>query len=63
VIRARILAGMEWCGLKLDTAANQRSEMEGGGISPAGNRIEISVIRVNEALIMAKSAAGLLRGK
>ena len=63
VIRARILAGMEWCGLKLDTAANQTSEMQGGRISPAGSRIEISVIRVNEALIMAKSAAGLLRGK
>ncbi len=63
VIRARILAGMEWCGLKLDTAANQTSEMQGGRISPAGSRIEISVIRVNEALIMTKSAAGLLRGK
>ncbi|MFZ5931955.1 MAG: hypothetical protein ACOY15_12175 [Pseudomonadota bacterium] len=62
-IRARILAGMGWCGLKLDTAANQAPKLQGGRISTANSKIEIAVIRVDEAHIMAQAAADLLRGK
>ncbi len=62
VIRARILDGMEWCGLKLNMPANQSPEMQGGRISAAGSDIEIAMIRVDEAHIMAQAAAGLLRG-
>ncbi len=61
-IRSRIIVGMQWCGLKLDTAANQAPELQGGRVSAANSKIEIAVIRVNEAHIMAQAAAGLLRG-
>jgi len=53
---------MEWCGLKLDMAANQSPEMNGGRISTADSKIEIAVIRVDEAQIMAQAAADLLTG-
>lgn len=61
-IRTRIIEGMEWCGLKLDMAANQSPEMNGGRISTADSKIEIAVIRVDEAQIMAQAAADLLTG-
>ena len=61
-IRTRITEGMEWCGLKLDTAANQAPELLGGRISAANSKIEICVIHVNEAHIMALAATDLLRG-
>jgi len=61
-IRARIIADMEWCGLKLDIAANQAPELLGGRISAANSKIEICVIHVNEAHIMALAATDLLRG-
>ncbi len=59
-VRTRIIAGMQWCGLKLDTAANLSPQKQGGRISAAGSQIEIAVIRVDEAHIMAKAAADLL---
>jgi acetate kinase len=59
-IRARILEGMQWCGLKLDTAVNLSPQKQGGRISTADSKIEIAVIRVDEANVMAKAAAGLL---
>ncbi len=59
-IRVRIISGMEWCGLKLDMAANQSPEKQGGCISTADSKIEIAVIRVDEAHIMAQAAADLL---
>lgn len=61
-IRTRITEGMEWCGLELDTAANQSPEIRGGRISTVGSLIEIAVVRVDEAHIMAKAAASLLCG-
>ena len=61
-IRARIISGMEWCGLKFDTAANQSQPMQGGRISTAVSKIETSVISFEEAHVMAQAAAGLLYG-
>ena len=61
-IRARILDGMQWCGLTLDAAANQAVQNPGGCISTADSQIEIAVIRVDEAHVIAQAAAGLLRG-
>ncbi|MDO9460168.1 MAG: acetate/propionate family kinase [Alphaproteobacteria bacterium] len=60
VIRAQIIAGMQWCGLKLDAAANQTPQMAGGRIGAADSLIEIAVIHVDEAHIMARAAADLL---
>ena len=61
VIRARILEGMQWCGLKLDAGANLAPQRQGGCISATDSQIEIAMIRVDEARIMAQAAADLLR--
>lgn len=61
-IRARILEGMQWCGLKLDVAANLLPQKQGGPINAADSKIEIAVIRVDEAYAMAQAAIDLLRG-
>ncbi len=59
-IRTRIIEGMEWCGLRLDTAANIAPQKRGGRINATDGKIEIAVIHVNEAYIMAQAAADLL---
>ncbi len=61
-IRARIIEGMEWCGLRLDPAANIAPQKQGGRISATDGNIEIAVIHVNEAYVMARAAADLLTG-
>lgn len=61
-IRAQIVAGMQWCGLKLDAAANLLPQKQGGRINASDSQIEISVIHVDEAHIMARTAVDLLRG-
>lgn len=60
LIREQIISGMEWCGLTFDAAANRTPQRHGGRISAAGSKIEIAVIRVDEAHIMAQAAADLL---
>lgn len=60
LIRELITSGMEWCGLTLDAAANQAPDRTGGRISATGSKIEVTVIRVDEAHIMAQAAADLL---
>jgi acetate kinase len=59
-VRARIIEGMEWCGLRLDTAANIAPQKQGGRISATDGKIEIAVIPVNESQIMAQAAVDLL---
>ncbi len=59
-IRARILDGMQWCGIKLDTAANISLQKPNRRISATDSQIEIAVIQVDEAHIMAQAAADLL---
>ncbi|MEQ1888299.1 MAG: hypothetical protein ABL951_03845 [Alphaproteobacteria bacterium] len=50
------------CGLKLDRAVNQSPPLQGGRISATGGKIEIAVIRIGEAQVMAQAAADLLTG-
>ncbi len=61
-IRTRIIEGMQWCGLKLDTAANLSPQKRGGRVSETDSQIEIAVISVDEARVMAQAAADLLTG-
>jgi len=59
-VRARIIEGMEWCGLTLDAAANLSPQKPEARISVTDSQTEIAVIHVDEAHIMAQAAAGLL---
>jgi acetate kinase len=61
-IRTRIIEGMQWCGLKLDAAANLSPQKRGGRVSETDSQIEIAVISVDEARVMAQAAADLLTG-
>ena len=58
-VRAQILAGLEWAGIHLDTAANANTQAGARCISAAGSRVAVWVIRVDENLILAEEAAAL----
>lgn len=55
-VRARILAGMEWAGIRLDPAANNVALGTEGCISHAESRAQAWVIAVDEARILAEEA-------
>jgi acetate kinase len=61
-VREKILAGMEWCGVEIDSIQNHDS----GGIlcvSSRESRIEVWVIPVDEAAILAREAATVIAAK
>ncbi len=58
-IRARICAGMDWCGLRLDEAANRRAVGVEARISAADSRTATYVIPVDEECLIAREAASL----
>lgn len=55
-VRAAILDGLEWAGIRLDAAANAATLGREGRISPAGSAIEAWVIPVDEARVLAQEA-------
>jgi acetate kinase len=55
-IRARICAGFEWLGLKLDDEANARCIGCEGRISKAESAIDVRVIPVREEEVIARAA-------
>jgi acetate kinase len=59
-VRARICAGMEWCGLVLDEQQNAAAIGSEACISAPAARIEAYVIPVDEELIIARQAANCL---
>lgn len=61
-IRARVLRGMQWCGIELDEDANGAARAAGNEarISTRGSGIEVWVIPVDEAQIIAAQARELL---
>lgn len=56
VLRERICAGMSFCGLALDPAANARTRAAEAEISAAASRVEVWVIPTNEELVIARDA-------
>lgn len=54
-VRARILAGMEWAGIVLDAEANRTAGTE-VRISSPDSRVDLWVIPVDEAQILAREA-------
>ncbi|MEO8288073.1 MAG: acetate kinase [Chloroflexota bacterium] len=59
-IRARILAGMEWCGLQLDSDRNEQMVGKQGAIGTDGGVPGIFVVQVDESLLIARQTAAAL---
>jgi acetate kinase len=62
-IRARILSGMEWAGIGLDPALNQRADGGLMRISRAESAIEVWVVPVDEETALAEEAVSVLKGR
>jgi acetate kinase len=60
-IRARVCAGMEWCGLVLDEERNAATRGRADRISRDGARLHAYVIPVDEAAIIARDTVHCLR--
>lgn len=52
-IRARICAGMEWCGISLDPDANRLASSRPGRISAPRSRIAVHAVPVDEEAVIA----------
>jgi len=63
-IRARICAGMDWCGLRLDPARNADAVGVEGCISPPTAALKAYVITAGEEDVIARETASCVaRGK
>lgn len=65
-IRARILSGMAWCGVTLDEAGNRAargSRETDARISISASAVDVWVMAVDESAVLAREAAGVLRGR
>jgi acetate kinase len=60
-IRAKICAGMQWCGLEVDRASNAAIEGSEGRISPTDARIHVYVIPSDEEILIARDTAELVQ--
>lgn len=60
-VRERILAGMEWCGIELDSDRNGETVGVAGPISADGSGVEVWVIPVDESYALAAEALGVRR--
>jgi acetate kinase len=61
LVRARICAGLGWCGLTLDDARNARAIGSEGRISTDDSRVHAHVIPVDEAAVIARDTVRCLR--
>ena len=59
-IRRRILADLEWAGIRLNAEANAASAGVAADLAAAASRVAIQVIPVDEASVIANDAAALL---
>lgn len=59
-IRARVLKGMQWCGIEMDRKTNDTSIGSEACISAPHSRSQVWVIRVREELMVAKAAGRLM---
>ncbi len=59
-VRARICAGMEWCGLRLDEGQNEAAVGREGRISTPASTLHAYVIPVDEELLIARDTVACL---
>ncbi|HWJ18969.1 MAG TPA: acetate kinase [Geobacterales bacterium] len=62
-IRARICEGMDWAGLKIDTAKNQQTVGREGLISTDGSRLLAYAIPTDEELLIARDTVRVILGE
>ena len=62
-IRARICAGMEWAGLKIDAAKNQQTVAREGLISTDDSRLLAYAIPTDEELLIARDTVRVILGQ
>ncbi len=60
VIREKILEDMKWCGISLDRHANDEAIGKEGYISSDKSLVDVMVIPVDEAVVLAKEAIKVL---
>ena len=60
LVRKNLLGGMEWCGLNLDDAGNERVIGRDGRISAAQSKLDVVVIHTDEEAIIARETAGIV---
>jgi acetate kinase len=61
LVRARVCAGMGWCGLTLDEDRNARTIGSEGRISTDDSAVQAYVVPVDEESIIARDAVRCLR--
>lgn len=59
-IRAAIVDGLQWAGVRLDAAANRRATGGAAAISTGDSLVAVHVVAVDEAAILADAAASAL---
>lgn len=62
-IRARILSGLEWCGITLDEDRNLAAQGVEATLSRDASRVEVFVIPVDEEMLMVQKALPLVSNK
>jgi acetate kinase len=62
-IRARICAGMEWAGLKIDDSRNQQTVGHEGLISADGSKLLAYAIPTDEELLIARDTVRVIEGQ
>ena len=60
LVRANICAGMEWCGLQLDSAANAVRSPDDRAIAAPGSTVKVYVVHTDEETLIARETARLL---
>lgn len=60
-VRSRICAGMDWCGMAIEEGRNQDMIEREGKISPDWAKVQIYVIPVDEAVIIARDTIRCLQ--
>jgi acetate kinase len=61
-VRARICEGMQWAGLRLDTAKNQETVGREGNISTENSKLHAYVIPTDEELLIARDTVRVILG-
>ena len=61
-VREKILTGMQWCGIELDEKKNEDHQpREISCISSQASEVQVWVIPVNEAVLLAQEAVRVLK--
>ncbi len=61
-VRARICAGMDWAGLRLDAAANEQTVGREGKISTEDSKLLAYAIPTDEELLIARDTVRVIQG-